>query len=110
MKNLELAFISQGFNNWKKACEKFEALESSEAHKEAILEPNSFALLGLMLNLIIKSSIAERSVYKRTFLPPMLLRQGLPIRGHTEQEGNLMQSLCLRSNDDPRIKHPRIRN
>ena len=34
----------------------------------------------------------------------MLLRQGLPIRGHTEQEGNLMQSLCLQSNDDPRIK------
>ena len=34
----------------------------------------------------------------------MLLCQGLSIRGHTEQEGNLMQLLYLRSDDDPRLK------
>ena len=34
----------------------------------------------------------------------MLLCQGLSIRGHTEQEGNLMQLLRLRSDDDPRLK------
>ena len=34
----------------------------------------------------------------------MLLLQSLPIRGHTDQEGNLMHLLRLRSDDNPRIK------
>ena len=42
--NLELAFISQGFNNWKKAPERFEAHESSKAHKEAICNQTAWHL------------------------------------------------------------------
>ena len=34
-----------------------------------------------------------------------LLRQGLPCRGHTEDEGNLFQLLKLRPSDIPRPNH-----
>ena len=105
MKNLELAFMSQGFNNWKKACEKFEAHESSEAHKEAIFTVKQLRTSGIdaQLNNQVQKTQASRRDIKELSCLRMLLRQGLPIRGQTEQEGNLMQSLCLRSNDDPRI-------
>ena len=33
-----------------------------------------------------------------------LLRQGLAVRGHDEIEGNLMQSLLLRCEDNPKLK------
>ena len=32
------AFSSTGFNNWKKALEKFRLHEQSDAHKEAIMK------------------------------------------------------------------------
>lgn len=75
--------------------------------KRLFLEPNSFTLRELMLNLIIKcKKLKHRGevFIKELSCLRMLLRQGLPIRGHTEQEGNLMQLLCLRSDDDPQIK------
>lgn len=34
----------------------------------------------------------------------MLLSQGVPIRGHDDIEGSLMQLLLLRSEDDPQLK------
>ena len=33
-----------------------------------------------------------------------LLRQGLAIRGHSDTEGNLLQLLSLRGEDDPSLK------
>lgn len=33
----------------------------------------------------------------------LLLRQGLPVRGHDEGKGNLLQLLVLRSEDDPNL-------
>ena len=35
--NLELAFISQGFNNWKDASVKFKEHESSNCHKDSVV-------------------------------------------------------------------------
>ena len=36
--NLDLAFISKGFTNWKGATVKFAIHESSKCHKEAVLK------------------------------------------------------------------------
>ena len=97
------AFISSGFNNWKKALERFEQHAQSNVHKEALLkielmeQPTVIAQLNSML----KRDQAARREFLIVTLSSLkfLVRQGLPIRGHEEIEGNLMQLLLLRAND-----------
>ena len=72
--------------------------------KRLFLEPNSLALMGLTLNLIIKCKKTQAS-WREVFIKElsslqMLLCQGFIYQGHTEQEGNLMH----RRDDDPWLK------
>ena len=102
------AFISSGFNNWKKALQRFEQHAQSNAHKEALLrielmeQPTILSQLNTQLK---KDQAARRELLMTTltFLQ-YLVRQGLPIRGHEEVEGNLTQLLLLRAKDCSGLK------
>lgn len=96
-KNSNPAFTDTGFNNWKKAHQKFTNHSVSHTHKEAKMKWLAFgkASLSQQFNAQITRSQASRRkalLYQLSAIR-FLLRQGLALRGHTEMEGNLRQLL-----------------
>ena len=109
-KNTEPAFTKDGFSNWKKATSTFSSHESSSGHKEASFIVQRIKAKEAGINEMINdhSSKVQES-RRRLFLKElsslrMLLRQGLAVRGHTEEEGNLTQLLLLQTEDDADLK------
>lgn len=113
--NLDLAFISKGFANWKDATVKFAIHESSKCHKEAVLKmvtlPSSTNDVAESLSKALKK---EKFEWRQCLLKVLsnirfLARQGLPLRGHgdqdtqTENDSNFVQLMKLRGEDDSRI-------
>ena len=97
--NSNPAFTTNGFNNWKKAHEKFSSHTSSHVHKEAQMK--WLASLKPSLPECFSSQIVRLQTTRRKALICQLshlLRQGLAVRGHTELEGNLRQLLMMWSN------------
>ena len=105
----ERAFILDGFCNWKKARERFERHQASECHREAQLKLKSLQSPSIaeQLSLQAKKTYTENRcmLMKQLSSLRFLLRQGLAIRGHAENDGNLVQLLKLRSNDCPELKN-----
>ena len=95
--------ITKGFNNWKKAQEKFRAHEKSQIHREACLKVSLAKQPSVTTQLSLQ--VARDQQWHREMLIKeisslrYLLRQGLAIRGHKEEEGNLYQLLKCRSED-----------
>ena len=99
--NMDLAFLSTGFSNWKDATRKF-------AQHESVLKtlalPSSTPNIAEALS---SQTQKERLDHRKCFLKIVanvrfLARQGLPLRGHGDQEcdSNFMQLLKLISEDD----------
>ena len=86
------AFSHSGFNNWKKASERFNKHESSQAHSEAYLKITSEVNVACMLDSAHKELQKTRKLMLLKQLSSLkyLVRQGLAIRGHCEMEGNLI--------------------
>ena len=107
-KNIEPAFIRDGFNNWKKALQRFDVHQRSAGHKEAIFKFSRRVAPGI--NVLINTELKKLQQMRRSlFLKQlsslrMLLRQGLAIRGHDVFDGNLEQLFQLRSEDDKDVK------
>ena len=103
-KRYETAFIVNGFQNWKKAVEHF----NIHSHREAISKVGSLTRASIVHRL---SSEASKSKCKnrRKFIIKVLsslqylLRQGLAIRSHKDEESNLYQSLKLWYEDCPEL-------
>ena len=103
-KNFSGAFISDGFNNWKKAIKKFNDLESSHTHLEAKMKwearghpslPERFSVEVCRSQEMRRNALLQQLSCLR-----FLLRQGLAIRGHNhDQEGNLKQLLIMMSKE-----------
>ena len=102
------AFFVEGFQNWKKAVERFQVHEGAECHREAKLKLclSKAPTIAEQLNVQAAKTKAEnrRMLLKLISSLKYLLRQGLAIRGHCESEGNLYQLLSLRCEDDPLLK------
>lgn len=102
------AFTIKGFDNYRKAVEKFRVHELCETHLEAQLK------CGLLGNKSISEQLSrlpakilnERrcGLMKQLKAMQFLLRQGLALRGHVEKEGNLAQLLLSFSEDDIILK------
>ena len=97
------AFTLVGFDNWKKARERFNTHALSDTHKEAVLKIE-LSKQESVHALINKQAMAEQKVRQQMLLKQIsslkyLLRQGLAVRGHDDLEGNLLQLLKLRSSD-----------
>ena len=106
----DMAFIARGFTNWNDATVKFALHQSSSCHKEAVLKmvtmPSCSKNIAESLSLQVAKEKLER---RKCFLKILsnlrfLARQGLPLRGHgDEQDSNFIQLMKLRAEDDPKI-------
>ena len=93
------AFVDTGFDNWKKAREKFTVHAQSDVHKEAVLKIELLDQDSVHA-LITNQAMAEQKVRQQMLLKQLsslkyLLKQGLAIRGHEDLEGNLLQLLKI---------------
>ena len=95
----ENTFVTEGFNNWKKASECFERHEKSGLHRETVVKIEMLWQPGIdtHLDTLHAQSLKTRQDNLLTLLSSMkyLFRQGLAIRGHENLEGNLMQLLLI---------------
>ena len=105
-------FVYNGFNNWKKAREKFHEHENSSIHKDA-----SYKLAakerGIGIDAQLSSQLRKDQDHHRSMLMKLLhaiqflCRQGLPLRGHKEDlesfNGNLYQLLLLQAKECPEM-------
>lgn len=99
----EEAFVSTGFLNWKKAKEKFQTHEMSSFHKlsvSLIAARQQTPITSKLEEAKAKEQIKARMFLKVMFTTIMYLgKQGLALRGHENDRGNLMSLLKLRSQD-----------
>ncbi len=97
------AFVREGFNNWKKAKQRFKEHEHCQMHREACMKLQSCQQPSVAAQLSNQLLIDQK--YRREMLMKVLsslrflLQQGLPIRGHKEEDSNLIQLLKCRSED-----------
>ena len=100
---IDSILITQGFNNWKKAQEKFGAHEKSQIHREAYLKFNISKQLSVKTQLSLLAARDQQwhreMLIKEISSLRYLMQQGLAVRGHKEEEGNLYQLLKCRSED-----------
>ena len=101
----EPTFTKVGFDNWKKAIQKYRAHSQCDAHREAVLKCQMIQStpINSMLSTQAKKIQQDRrqALLKQLNCLRFLLRQGLAIRGHDEIQGNLHQLLLMCSADDP---------
>ena len=87
-KRTEYVFPSFGFENWKKAGEKFLAHSRLQMHQEAVTkwEMSHHPTVNMMLDNATKveQSSRKRMLVKQLELLHFLLKQGLAVRGHEE--------------------------
>ena len=109
-KNYKPAFVENGFQNLKKAKERFRDHESSSMHAEAVLKLGAQQSSPGVDSLLNKQLDSEQLFHRKMLMKLLsaifyLTRQGLPLRGHHEDknsfEGNLYQLLLLQSEDNP---------
>ena len=105
----EDAFIYAGFDNWKKAIERCNQHVYSGSHREAVMKIELLKQDSIHA-LLSKQAMNDQKLHREMLIKQLsslryLLRQGVPIRGHDEMDGNLMQLLQLRSNDCPEISN-----
>ena len=105
----EKAFTKSGFNNWKKALEKFRAHEISHSHKEAKLKWMARGMPTIASQLSSQIQKAQKTRRDGLIMQlkciKYLTRQGLAIRGNHEEEGNLRQLLLTWSENHECIKN-----
>lgn len=102
------AFSLNGFDNYKKATQKFQAHEKSDTHLEAKMKFASFRKPSVQEQLSTQAAqvhaVRRSGLLKQLEAMKYLLRQGIALRGRTEEEGNLPQLLAVWSKDSPVIK------
>ena len=78
----------QGFNNWKKAKEKFREHEQSQAHCEACMKLTALKQPSVAAQLSTQTQ-KDQEKHRRMLLKQLtsiryLMHQGLAVRGHDE--------------------------
>ena len=108
--NLELAFISKGFNNWKDASVKFKEHESSNCHKDSmIVTVDLLSSVKDIAETLQRELTKQKSENRQMLLKILsnirfLARQSIAIRGDGDEENsNFIQLFKLRGEDDPKF-------
>ena len=73
--NLELAFISKGFNNWKDASVKFKEHESSNCHKDSMIVTVDLPSSVKDIAETLQRELTKQKSENRQRLPTMVTRQ-----------------------------------
>jgi hypothetical protein len=86
--------VTSGFDNWKKALERFDVHEKAIYHKDAVLKSNNFLnvmtgklpSIELSLDQTKNSQIQENKEKRRPIIQTVILcgRQGIALRGHRD--------------------------
>ena len=102
--NLEEAFTTKGFNNWKKALKSFADHQGTKAHKAALVYETVVPKCGDVLEMILtelnKKRLAERNyLLKIMDCIRYLARQGIAFRGDSGND-NLTQLFKLLNRND----------
>ena len=106
-KNMDQAFVTTGFRNWKRAIEKCTIHEQSQAHKVAI---TTHTYQNRTIETQLSTAREQQQIEARSCLLKIVqtirvvARQGIAFRGHESDEGNLNQFLQLRALDDDVLK------
>ena len=108
-KDSHLAFVTNGFSNWKKALLRFKSHEGSNFHKEACRAVVAAKGGVNVVSACVKGKAKEMDDARQALLAILssllyLSTQGLAIRGHEDTESNLRQLLELRANDIPSLQ------
>lgn len=97
------AFISVGFNNWKKGASKLAKHEQSDQHRVAVQnlhKSTSTPVNSQVLQQKARSQLRARTALKTMITSLLFLgKQGLALRGHNKDDGNYLRLLTLRSVD-----------
>ncbi|CAF3500966.1 unnamed protein product [Adineta steineri] len=100
-----MSFTSSGFSDWKNALRALAQHNSSRFHSECLYISQQQSRPSVIAR--IDTASRQQQEQRRQLLMAeasslqYLLRQGIPFRGHTEVEGNLIQLMRLRSADIP---------
>lgn len=97
--------MTKGFDNWKKALQKFDTHAKSSGHLACVFAehhpPKTSIIVQLDSSLKKKQDVHRRMLVVEVSSIIFLIRQGLALRGHTDWESNLTQLLIARSTDIP---------
>ena len=104
----ENVFSEKGFQNWKKAIEKFTTHDGSLSHTEAKVKgmAKRRPTIGSQL---CSQTFQVQKARRKGFLCQLravqyLARQGIAFQGHTELDGNLKQQLLTWSHEVEELK------
>ena len=104
----EYTFTTIGFNNWKKALEKFKTYSLSITHHEAVMkwqqlqQPSISSRLNAQADKLLASR--RNALLKQLSAVKFLLHQGIVLRGHDDTCGNVHQLLVMLSGDCADVK------
>jgi len=102
-KNVSNTFVTKGFNNWKKAKENFREHEQCHAYSEACMKVNAIQQPSVAACLSSKTCRDQENhrqvLIKQLSSLQYLARQGLALRGHNDDDGNLSQLLKCRAKE-----------
>ena len=104
---MEEAYITKGFNNWKKALEAFFDNQHSNAHRAAITYESVVPQCGDVLEMTVNDLNNKRLAERKYLIKVMecirfLARQGLAFRGNDGND-NLTQLFKLLNKNDPAL-------
>lgn len=105
-KKADPAFSSKGFTNWKNALLRFECHQNSKAHHHAVTVCSQE---GTPVDAQLSSALARQQENGRHCLQSivgsiqLLARQGLALRGHSDDEGHFYQLLKHKAKEDARL-------
>jgi len=108
-RNRKDAFITTGFRNWKKALQRFQEHAQSRSHQfavERVAHHHAAQPVDSQLSTQRDAEQREARCCLEIIFTSIqyLARQGLALRGHTEDEGNFKQLLLLRCTDKPAMQ------
>jgi len=109
VKVVKTTFITDGYNDWKHALERFKGHEQSDCHRSAVMKLCYMASGQNIASGLSQAKSAEmataRSALHRIVTTIMFLgEQGLAIRGKTEDSSNFRKLLSLRASDVDELK------
>ena len=95
-------FLCVGFDNWKKAHERFQKHAQSNSHREAMMKVEQMKQQGIDAQLSTQMKQSQQLHFSMLMIQLSSLRFLLrAIRGRDEIEGNLFQLLLLRKEECP---------
>lgn len=102
------AFIEKGFCDWKHALERFIGHEKSECHRTAVMKLSAITSETNVISSLNESKRVDMQKARGALLRiitsiAFLAKQGLAIRGKTNNTSNFSQLLILRASDSTEL-------